>query len=178
MRIAVSAAEPRLDRPVDPRFGRCRYFVLVDSETMEWKALDNENAGAAGGAGIRAAQAIADEAVDVVVTGNCGPNAYQTLAASGIQVVTGASGSIEEAVEAYKQGGLQPTPRASVAAHYGTGASPGMGMGRGMGKGRWAGPSAPPSSDALAGLTEQLRALTREIEGLSDRLDALERKRE
>jgi len=184
MRIAVSASGPGLNAPVDPRFGRCPYFVVVDSETMEWEAIDNANAATAGGAGIRTAQVIADQGVQTVITGNCGPNAYQTLSAAGIEVASGFTGSVQEAVEAYERGGLRPTAQANVASHYGARTPTGRGMGRGMGQGMGRGlgrsamgavsPSA--SADPLMDLAEQLRALTREIEGLSDRLEKLERK--
>jgi len=79
MKIAVSAAAPELDAEVDPRFGRCQYFIIVDPQSMEFEDLDNSNAMAAGGAGISTAQMIASKGVEVVLTGNCGPNAYQTL---------------------------------------------------------------------------------------------------
>jgi predicted Fe-Mo cluster-binding NifX family protein len=133
MKIAVSATAPKLDAEVDPRFGRCQYFIIVDPQTMEFEALDNSNAMAAGGAGISTAQMVAGKGVEVVLTGNCGPNAYQTLSAAGIQVITGASGKIKDVIEAYKAGKLQPNTQPSVASHYGMGA--GMGMGRGTGRG-------------------------------------------
>ena len=79
MKIAVSATGPDMDAEVDPRFGRCQYFIIVDPETMEFEAVDNESAMASGGAGISAAQMIAGKGVEAVLTGNCGPNAYQVL---------------------------------------------------------------------------------------------------
>jgi predicted Fe-Mo cluster-binding NifX family protein len=136
MKIAISATGPSLDAEVDPRFGRCQYFVIVDPETMEFEALDNSSAMAAGGAGISTAQMIANKGVQVVLTGNCGPNAYQTLSAAGVQVISGVTGRIRDAAEAYKAGRLQPMAQPNVAAHYGMGApGMGMGMGRGMGRG-------------------------------------------
>ena len=137
MKIAVSATAPSLDAEVDPRFGRCQYFIIVDPQTMQFEALDNSNAMAAGGAGISTAQMIASKGVEVVLTGNCGPNAYQTLAAAGIQVITGVSGKIKDAIEAFKAGRFQSSSQPSVGNHYGVGGSmgPGMGMGRGMGRG-------------------------------------------
>jgi len=86
MRIAITAAGPTLDAEVDPRFGRCPYFIIVDPETMEFEAVDNSSAMAAGGAGISAAQAIAGKGVQAVLTGNCGPNAYGVLSSADIQV--------------------------------------------------------------------------------------------
>jgi predicted Fe-Mo cluster-binding NifX family protein len=135
MKIAISATGPSLDAEVDPRFGRCQYFVIVDPQAMEFEALENSSAMAAGGAGISTAQMIANKGVQVVLTGNCGPNAYQALSAAGVQVITGAAGRIRDAVEAYKTGRLQTTTQPSVGSHYGMGVGPGMGMGRGVGRG-------------------------------------------
>jgi len=94
MKVAISATAPRLDAEVDPRFGRCSYFVVIDPETMEFEALENSNAMAAGGVGITTAQMVANKGVQLILTGNCGPNAYQTLSAAGVQVITGGSTSI------------------------------------------------------------------------------------
>jgi predicted Fe-Mo cluster-binding NifX family protein len=137
MKIAISATGLDLNAEVDPRFGRCQYFIIVDPQSMESEALDNSNAMAAGGAGISTAQMIASKGVEVVLTGNCGPNAYQTLSAAGIQVITGVAGRIRDAVEAYKAGRFQSSTQPSVGSHYGMGMGmgPGMGMGRGMGRG-------------------------------------------
>lgn len=146
MKICVTSTGPSLDAPVDPRFGRCQYFVIVDSETMEYEAMPNPSIGASGGAGIQAAQTVAGKGVGVVVTGNLGPNATQTLTASGIQMVTGASGTVRDAVEQYKSGGLSQTTSptvpeysglggAGVGAGVGAGAGAGMGGGRGIGRG-------------------------------------------
>ncbi len=134
MKVAISALAPGLDAEVDPRFGRCQHFVIVDPESMEFETLDNSSAMAAGGAGISTAQTIADKGVGVVLTGNCGPNAYQALSAAGVQVVTGASGRIRNAVEAYKAGKLQPNAQPSVGSHYGAGMGGARGIGRGTGR--------------------------------------------
>jgi len=130
MKICVSASAGSLDAQVDPRFGRCPYFVIVDSETMEFEAIPNTAAGAMGGAGIQAAQMVASKGVKVVVTGNVGPNAFQALSAAGIKIVVGAFGTIREAVEKYKKGELRETSASTVRGHFG------MGTGRGMGR-RW-----------------------------------------
>ncbi|GAI98203.1 unnamed protein product, partial [marine sediment metagenome] len=94
MKIAVSAIAPGLDAEVDPRFGRCQYFIIVDPETMQFEAIENSSAIASGGAGISAAQMIASKRVEAILTGNCGPNAYQVLSPAGIKVITGVSGKV------------------------------------------------------------------------------------
>ncbi len=128
MKIAVSAVGEDLDAAVDPRFGRCRYFLLVDEATMRFEAVPNEAAMSGGGAGIQAAQIVADKGADVVLTGNVGPNAFRTLSAAGIKVITGVSGSVRSALERYKRGELRGADRPNVEGHYG--------IGRGMGRGR------------------------------------------
>lgn len=178
MKIAVSADGPGLEAGVDPRFGRCRYFIVVDPETMQFETLENTSAMATGGAGIGTAQIIANKGVKVVLTGNCGPNAYQTLSAAGVQVITGATGTVKEAVEAYKDGRIKPTAQSNVPSHFGTGQ--GMGMGRGMGMRRTGmGMPAPPpmSNAAVETLTEQLRSLNLQLQKLNERISELERKR-
>jgi predicted Fe-Mo cluster-binding NifX family protein len=119
MRIAITSTGPTLEAEVDPRFGRCRYFIIVDPDTREFEAVDNENIMASGGAGIASGQMIAGKGVKTVLTGNCGPNAYQVLSAAGIQVIAGVSGKIEEAIEAYKSGKFEKTSQPTVQAHFG-----------------------------------------------------------
>ena len=131
MKIAITATAASLDAEVDPRFGRCLYFIIVDPETMEFEAVDNSSAMASGGAGISAAQMIVDKGVDAVLTGNCGPNAYQVVSAAGIKVISGVAGKVRDAIEGYKSGKFQASSQPNVPGHFGMGR--GMGRGRGMG---------------------------------------------
>jgi len=137
MKIAISATGTTLDAEVDPRFGRCQYFIIADTETEEFEALDNSSATAAGGAGISAAQMIVGKGVAAVLTGNCGPNAHQVLSAAGVKVITGVSGKIKDAITEYKLGTYSAAQQANVPDHYGMGGGggAGRGMGGGMGKG-------------------------------------------
>ena len=179
MKIAVSATAPGLDAEVDPRFGRCQYFVVVDPQTMEAETLDNAGSLAAGGAGISTGQMIADKGVKVVLTGNCGPNAYQTLSAAGIQVVTSASGRIRDAVEAYKAGKLKPNAQPSVGSHYGTGMGGGMGGGRGMGMGmgRAMGQGMVSRGASQTGSPEEeMEALKAQTETMAKQMDDIQRR--
>jgi predicted Fe-Mo cluster-binding NifX family protein len=175
VKIAVSATAPALDAEVDPRFGRCQYFVIVDSESMQFEALDNSNAMAAGGAGISTAQMIASKEVEVVLTGNCGPNAYQTLSAAGIQVITGVSGGIKDAIEAYKAGRFQSSAQPSVDAHYGMGMGmgSGMGMGRGMGMGMGVGRGMEMAQEMMPQATPQAMSPEQEIEMLKSQAQTM-----
>jgi predicted Fe-Mo cluster-binding NifX family protein len=132
MKIAVTVTTPDLDADIDPRFGRCLHFIVVDLDTMECEALDNSAAMAGGGAGIAAAQNLTGKNIEAVLTGNCGPNAYTTLTAAGVKVITGLSGKARDAIKQYKAGTLQTSSRPNVAGHFGTGG----GMERGRGTGR------------------------------------------
>lgn len=107
MKICVSSQGNTLDSQVDPRFGRCLYFLIVDTDTLEYEAIKNPNIDARGGAGIQSGQLVVSKQVKTVLTGNVGPNAYQTLQAAGIEVVTGISGTVKEAVEKFKKGQLK-----------------------------------------------------------------------
>lgn len=143
MKIAVTSMGPSLDDQVEARFGRCPYFLIVDPETMEFEALQNPNIAVGGGAGIQSAQLMAQHGVQTVLTGNCGPNAFQVFGAAGIQVIVGVSGPIRQAIEQFKAGAYTEAGQASVESHFGMGASMptqsaggmGMGGGRGMGMG-------------------------------------------
>ena len=145
MKIAISSSGNTLDSALDPRFGRCAYFLIVDPADMRFEAFDNQSAAQSGGAGIQAAQLLADKNVSAVITGHVGPNAVQTLTAAGIDIIAEQQGTIKEVVEKYKSGGLQPTTRSTVNSHFGTAAGAGSGGrisqgqapggGRGMGAG-------------------------------------------
>jgi len=139
MKIAISATGSTLDAEVDSRFGRCQHFIIADTETLQFEVVENSSAAASGGAGISAAQMIVGKGVKAVLTGNSGPNAYQVLSSAGIQVVTGVSGKVKDAIESYKSGKFQASSQPNVPGHFGTGgvfgSSGGMRMGRGMGRG-------------------------------------------
>ena len=131
MKIAVSSTGKDLNSPIDPRFGRCQYFIFVDPETMEFEALENEGLMAMGGAGVQAAQLIVQKGVKALITGNLGPNAASALSASGIKVYLVPGGTIKEVVEAFKSGTLKEASGATVPPHFGMGGGRGMGGRRG-----------------------------------------------
>jgi len=117
MKLAISATGSKLEDLMDQRFGRAAYFLIVETETMEYEAIENLGA-AAGGAGIQTAQKVIDQGAKVVITGNVGPNAMQVLQAAGVKIYTGNPVSAQELVELYQKGLLKEieTP---VAAHSG-----------------------------------------------------------
>lgn len=182
MRIAISATSPDLDAEVDPRFGRCRYFIIADPDTMKFEAVDNSSATAGGGAGVSAGQMIADKGVQAVLTGNCGPNAYQVLSPTGIQVITGISGKVKDVIEKYRSGKFKATAQTNVPDHFGMGK--GMGMGHGMGRGMGFGmslsasPAPQPKSpeQELDALKAQSQAMAQQLNNIQRRIDELDKK--
>ncbi|MBU1062299.1 MAG: NifB/NifX family molybdenum-iron cluster-binding protein [Candidatus Omnitrophica bacterium] len=119
MKICITSQGNTLDSKVDPRFGRCQYFIIADMDSSEFEAIENPNVSSAGGAGIQSGQLVASKGVKAVLTGNVGPNAFQTLKAAEIDVITGISGTIKEAAEKYKKGELKPTQGPSVNSKFG-----------------------------------------------------------
>lgn len=119
MKICVTSHGNNLNAQVDPRFGRCKYFIFVDANTYEFEAIENPNIDSTGGAGIQSAQLVAEKGVKVVLTGNVGPNAFQTLQAADIEVITGVSSRVKDAVEKYNTGGLKPAKKPSVSSKFG-----------------------------------------------------------
>ena len=119
MKIAVTSSGTALDALVDPRFGRAAKFIVVDTESGTLAVHDNtQNLNTAQGAGIQAAQTVSSLGAEAVITGHCGPKAFRTLRAAGIQVVVGAEGTVAEVLEAFKTGKLKATESADVEGHW------------------------------------------------------------
>jgi predicted Fe-Mo cluster-binding NifX family protein len=192
MKVAVSSTGKTLDSAIDPRFGRCSYFLVVETGDMSFEAFSNESIALGGGAGIQSAQFIASKGATAVLTGNCGPNAMSALSAAGVKVIIGLSGTVREAVEGYKRGDLPSISEANVGAHYGMG---GGGMGRGMGRGMRGGgmgrgvqtpqaefSSAPDSGsvskdEEIRLLRDEAQDLIRKVKEIEQRIGNLERGR-
>lgn len=119
MRIAISAQGKDLSSPVDPRFGRATSFVIYDTDKKSFEVISNENnAAAPQGAGIQAAQLVADRSVDMVVSGNMGPKAFSALQAAGVRMVAWSDGTVGEAVELIKSGKYELLDGANVGGHW------------------------------------------------------------
>ena len=128
MQIAVSATDSTMDSQVDTRFGRCNYYVFVDTESGDVEVQENEAAMSGSGAGIQAAQFVVEQGADVVISGHLGPNAYQVLNAGDLKLYQASGMSVQEAVDALEAGTLTEMGDATGPAH--------MGMGRGGGRSR------------------------------------------
>ena len=104
MKICITSQGDNLNAQVDPRFGRCEYFVLVDSDTLDYEIRRNPNAQDAGGAGVTSAQLMIDWGISVILTGNVGPKMIQVLRPTGIKIIRGVTGTVKEVMERYKNG--------------------------------------------------------------------------
>jgi predicted Fe-Mo cluster-binding NifX family protein len=119
MKIAVTSTGVTPASKIDPRFGRCRQFLLYNTDTESFAALDNaQNLQAAQGAGVQAAAAVVNAGCTVLLTGHCGPKAFAALQAANVEVCSGAEGTVKEAVDAYLAGTLKPTGAADVGGHW------------------------------------------------------------
>ncbi|MFO7991024.1 MAG: NifB/NifX family molybdenum-iron cluster-binding protein [Thermoplasmata archaeon] len=119
MKIAVSASGSDVESTVDLRFGRCPYFIIVDTESeKEPEAWENTHKDGMGGVGPQVVQALAEMGVETVITGNLGPNASRALDSAGIDVYT-ADGKISDAIDRLKEGELEKLESQTVEGHFG-----------------------------------------------------------
>lgn len=118
MKIAVTSTGQTLEAAIDSRFGRCPYYMLVDSETLEQSAMENPNQNI-GGAGIQSAQLLLDMDVQVVITGSCGPNAFQILQTADVPVYLASECTVQEAVQQFKDGNLSAAASHNAESHSG-----------------------------------------------------------
>lgn len=127
MKICITSSGANLDSPVDPRFGRCPYFIFLDTEKKDdFRAIPNAGIGAVRGAGVQASQTVSDRGAEAVITGNIGPNSFAALSSSGIKIFQARPGTtVKEAVEGMEKGSIQEVSRPMGR----------FGRGRGFGKG-------------------------------------------
>ena len=119
MKIAITATGKDLDSNVDPRFGRAMYFIVIDSESGDFEVLPNEqNLNAAQGAGIQSAQNVVNTGCKVAISGHFGPKAFSVLGAAGVKAIPGATGTVREVLEQYRQGKLNPAAGPDVEGHW------------------------------------------------------------
>jgi len=121
MKICITSDGNNLEANVDPRFGRCGWFIFYDTDTDNFEALSNTNAAGMGGVGIQNATMMTEKNVEIILTGNLGPNAANVLQQAGIKTVTGVSGRVKDAVENFKKGTLKAdsTATPTVSSHFG-----------------------------------------------------------
>ncbi|MBF0241305.1 MAG: NifB/NifX family molybdenum-iron cluster-binding protein [Desulfamplus sp.] len=119
MKVAVSSSGESLDSEIDLRFGRASYFLIVETDTLDFEVKPNEqNMDLPQGAGIQAGKTVVNCGVEAIITGNCGPKAYNVLESAGVKVVTGVNGTVREVLEKFKKGELQYSVSANVEGHW------------------------------------------------------------
>jgi predicted Fe-Mo cluster-binding NifX family protein len=121
MIVAITSSGKTPESSVDPRFGRCPYYLLYDTDKDTFEAINNSGQSAYGGAGVQAAQAVSDMNADVLITTNIGPNAFRVLDSAGIKVYSGVSGTVKEAIDNFKKGTLGLISSPNVGHKYGAG---------------------------------------------------------
>jgi predicted Fe-Mo cluster-binding NifX family protein len=165
MKIIVTSEGNDLSAPTSPRFGRCPFYILVETETMAFQALPNPAMSTSGGAGIQAAQFVVEQGAEAVLTGNVGPNAMDVLQAADLTVYLLDGGSVKEMVEAYQSGRLEVAQEANVQAH--------------AGMRRQRGPVTPPQTDVreqeIAALRRKATELRQELANIITRIEKLEK---
>lgn len=202
MKVAVTSTGPALDDRVEARFGRCAYFLIIHTDSMQYETVENPNLSLGGGAGIQSAQLMSEKGVTAVLTGNCGPNAFNVFGQAGIRVIVGVSGTVRQAIEQFKAGALSSAAAPNVVSHFGMGGGMGrrmggggggggMGSGRGGGMGRGRGTSGmagymtpPPAVPLETGnanadsddVAEELTALKQQVQMLEQQKQELDRR--
>jgi len=149
MKVAISAYGQDLDAEINPRFGRCDFLLIVDTDTMAYESFANESMNQTGGAGIQTASFVISKGVQAILTGSCGPNAMEVFNAAGVAVYPGQAGTVAQAVTRLKNNELTSVTQATAQEKSGMNSgnasqrpmadpnfqTPGMGGGRGMGGG-------------------------------------------
>jgi predicted Fe-Mo cluster-binding NifX family protein len=161
MKVAISATRPSLEAPVDSRFGKSRYLIFLDSETMEFEAVENPNLMSLTDSGGQMARLVANEGAQLLLTGQCGPQAREVLSKAGIQVFTEVKGTVEEAAEKYAW--KRKPPPISVASRVAAGGQP-------------ATPLEPATMSDLTEVINWLQTLDRRVSEIQGRLEELERR--
>jgi len=119
MKILVTSKGKQTSDAVDSRFGRAKFFIMVDTDANATTVHDNsQNLNAAQGAGIQAAETVSRLGAEAVVTGNAGPKAFRALNAAGIKVYLCPDGTVADAVRRFKAGELKEVVTANVESHW------------------------------------------------------------
>lgn len=119
MLVAITSDGTTLDAKVDSRFGRCALFLIIDTKSGTFEAIDNaQNLNAPQGAGIQAAEHVVNHGAQAVLTGHCGPKAFRVLTAGEVQIYLGVEGTVREALAAFTSGTLKRADNADVEGHW------------------------------------------------------------
>jgi len=103
MIIAVTSTGGSMEALVSEQFGRCQYFLIVDTDTMKFEAVSNPGEQMQSGAGPKAAEIIINKGAKVVLTGHVGDKAEEVLKRGGVNIIDGFKGTekVKDAVNNY-----------------------------------------------------------------------------
>ncbi len=160
MKVAISAVRPSLEAQVDSRFGKSRYLIFLDAETMEFESVENPNLMSLMDSGVQMARLVANEGAQLLLTGQCGPQSLELLSKAGVQVFTEVKGTVREAVE--KHAGSPRLSPISAASRRAAGTQ--------------AAPLEPATMSDLTEVTNWLQALDKRVDQIQNRLEELERR--
>jgi len=113
MKIAISSHDGKSDSIFSTRFGRCEYFIFINTDTNEWTSIENPAASASSGAGSHVAQFLISNSVEATITGRYGPTAFTALEAAGIQAFEAKEGTPEELLKRFLAGDLKKVNEAT-----------------------------------------------------------------
>ncbi len=134
MKIGICALGPDLDSEISPVFGRAPYFLIIDEETEQFRAISNPGFQAGRGAGVGASQTLVSQGIKALICGNLGPNAFSILETAGVKIYPGIFGlKIKEVLNRFKKGQLKESEGPSTPGHFGFGGGRGFGGGFGPG---------------------------------------------
>jgi len=109
MKIIITSKGKTLDSPVDPRFGRGAFFLLIDVDSGEFEVMDNsEGIAASHGAGVQAGQRVVNSGAKALLTGHVGPKAGQAMEGSGVAIYSHAEGTVQDMLDKFRSGSLTP----------------------------------------------------------------------
>lgn len=123
MKIAITSSGNKNTSSLNPRFGRCEFFIIIDTDTKEWQAFENPAVGAHGGSGAQAAQFVANQGIKAIISGRYGPNAYTALEAAGLQAFVSTQKTVDVALDKFLAGELEQVTAATGPQMHGGGSS-------------------------------------------------------
>lgn len=119
MKIAVTAENASPEGMVDPRFGRAKFFLVYDDDKKAWETINNkQNLESAQGAGIQSAANVVNAGCKTLISGHCGPKAFTALTKAGVEVYIVTGGTVQHAIDSFKQGKLKKIESADVEGHW------------------------------------------------------------
>lgn len=119
MKVVFTTSGDDLDSPLDTRFGRAPKFLVYDLDTDTFEIVDNqEQMGMGHGAGVQSAGLVARLQPAAVVSGHCGPKAFQVLTRAGVSIYNSSAATVREALEEFRAGALRQAGGADVGGHW------------------------------------------------------------